>query len=283
DFADETAQVNALQAGQVDLVDQLSYPSVAPIEGNGGKVVVSKSAAFVPFAMQTQTAPFDDVRVRQALRLLVDREQFNEQVFGGLGSVGNDIYGSISPAFKSVPQREQDVEQAKSLLKAAGQSSFRATLYSSATGPGAESGAAVFASQAKAAGVEVTIETQPSTQFWGQTYSKVPFFLSVWTVGSYLVEASQGLAKGAPFPETQQADAAWQNRFEEALRTVDKARREEISEGLMKFDYEQGGYIIPVEYPSVEGMSAKVKGVIPNISGYAVNGGRGLQDIWMSA
>lgn len=282
-FADETAQVNALQSGQVDVVDQLSYPSVAPVEGNGDKVVVSKTAAFVPFTMQTDAAPFSDVRVRQALRLVVNREEFNEQVFGGLGSIGNDVFGSISPAFKSLPQREQDIEQAKSLLQAAGQSDLNVTLYSSATGPGAESGSSVFASQAKAAGVTVNIKTQPTTQFWGQSYSKVPFAVSVWTVASYLVEASQGLAKGAPFDETHQSDPHWQSNYNLALRTVNNAQREEVVEELMKFDYEQGGYIIPVEYPSIEGMTPQVNGITENISGYPLNGGRGLQDIWLES
>lgn len=283
DFADETAQVNALQAGQVDLVNQLSYPSVAPVEGNGGKIVVSKTAAFVNLAMRVDTAPFNDVRVRQALRLAVDRNQLNEQVWGGYGSVGNDVFGSITPAFKSLPQREQDIEQAKSLLKEAGQSNLNVSLYSSAIAPGAESTASVFATQAKAAGVTVNIKTQPATQFFAQSYGKVPFAISFWTVASYLVESGQGVAKGAPFNEIHQEDAKWQSMYEEAIGTVDEKKREEISEELMKFDYEQGGYIIPAEWPTIEGMSSKVGGVTENLSGYPLNGSSGIQDIWLES
>jgi peptide/nickel transport system substrate-binding protein len=283
DFADETAQVNALQAGQVDLVNQLSYPSVAPIEGNGGNVVVSKTAAFVNLAMRVDTAPFNDVRVRQALRYAVDREQLNEQVWGGYGSVGNDVFGSISPAFKSLPQREQDIEKAKSLLKEAGQSDLNVTLYSSAVAPGTESTASVFATQAKSAGVTVNIKTQPPTQFFAQSYGKVPFAISFWTVASYLVESGQGVAKGAPFNEIHQSDPGWQKMYEEAIGTTDEKKREEISEELMKFDYEQGGYIIPAEWPTIEGTSSKVGGVTENISGYPLNGASGMQDIWIES
>ena len=283
DFADETAQVNALQAGQVDLVNQLSYPSVAPIEGNGGNVVVSKTAAFVNLAMRVDTAPFNDVRVRQALRLAVDREQLNEQVWGGYGSVGNDVFGSISPAFKSLPQREPDIEQAKALLKEAGQSDLNVSLYSSAVAPGAESTASVFATQAKSIGATVNIKTQPPTQFFAQSYGKVPFAISFWTVASYLVESGQGVAKGAPFNEIHQSEPKWQKMYEEAIGTTDEKKREEISEELMKFDYEQGGYIIPAEWPTIEGTSSKVGGVTENISGYPLNGSSGLQDIWIES
>jgi peptide/nickel transport system substrate-binding protein len=282
-FADETAQVNALQSGQLDLIDQLSYTSVTSVKGNGGKVVVSKTAGFVPFTMRVDTAPFTDVRVRQALRLVVDRRLFNEQIFGGLGSIGNDVFGAIDPAYKSLPQREQDIEQAKSLLRAAGQPNLHVTLTSTATGPGAEAGASLLATQAATAGITVKIDTQPTTQFWGQSYTKVPFALSFWDVASYLIQSAQGVAKGAPFNEIHQSDAHWQSLFNQAIRTLDATKRNEIANELIKFDYDQGGYIIPVLYPTIEGMSTKVYGDTENITGYPINGSNGSQDIWLQS
>jgi peptide/nickel transport system substrate-binding protein len=284
DFTDETAQVNALQSGQVDLIDQLSYTSVAPVKSGGGKITASKTASFVPFYMRVDKAPFSDVRVRQALRLVVNRPQFNEQVFGGLGAIADDVFGAIDPAYKgTLPQRVQDIEQAKSLLKAAGQSDLRITLYSAPTGPGAEAGASVFATQAKEAGVSVNIVTQQATQFFAQSYAKVPFAVSVWSEASYLIMAGQGLTKGAPFDEIHQTNAHWQSLYNQAIKTVDASARAELVRELLKFDYDQGGYIVPVYYPSVEGMSDKVNGDAENISGYPVNGSNGLQDLWMQS
>ena len=284
DFSDETAQVNALQSQQVDLIDQLSYTSVAPVKSGGGKITASKSASFVPFYMRVDKAPFSDVRVRQALRLVVNRPQFDEQVFGGLGAIGNDVFGAIDPAYKGLlPQRVQDIEQAKSLLKAAGQSDLHLTLYSAPTGPGAEAGATVFATQAKAAGVSVNIVTQQATQFFSQSYAKVPFAVTIWSAASYLIMAGQGLTKGAPFDEIHQTNAHWQSLYNQAIKTVDASSRDRLVQELLRFDYNQGGYIVPVYYPSVEGMSAKVNGDTENISGYPVNGSNGLQDLWLQS
>jgi len=282
-FADETAQVNALQAGQVDLIDQLSYTSIAPVESTGGKIMTSETAAFVPMYMRTDKAPFSDVRVRQALRLSVNREEYNAQIFGGKGTIGNDIFGAIDPEYKEIPQREQDIEQAKSLLKAAGQSDLRISLYAAATGPGAEAGAAVFATQAKEAGITVKVVKQPATQYWAQSYAKVPFGLSFWNVSSYLVESGQGVTKGAPYNEIQQTNAKWQGLYDEALKTVDTAARGELVKQLMTFDHNQGGYIIPVNFPTIEGMSSKVNGVRQDLSGFPMNGSNGLQDIWIQS
>ncbi|WP_284977282.1 ABC transporter substrate-binding protein [Arthrobacter sp. efr-133-TYG-104] len=281
-FADETAQINALQSGQIDLVNQLSSTSVAAVKSGGGKVVVSKTRGFVPLTMRVDTEPFSDVRVRQALRLLVNRDDLNEQVYGGLGEVGNDIYGAIDTAYEgTVPQRKQDLDQARSLLRAAGHSDLQIELVAAPTGPGAVAIASVFATQAKQAGVTVNIRTEESTQFWSQSYGKAAFTQSFWNTASYLTCASQGIADGAPFNEIHQNDPTWQSTYAKALATVDKNARDELVKELMKFDYEKGGYIIPVYFPGIEGMTSRVGGVSENITGIPINGGSGWQNIWL--
>lgn len=281
DFADETAQLNALQSGEVDLINQLSPSSVAAVQSAGGTTVVSQTRGFVPITMRVDEEPFSDVRVRQALRLLVNREDLNAQVYGGLGTVGNDVFGAIDPAYDgAVPQREQDVDEAKALLAEAGYPDLEVDLISAPTGPGAEAVASVFATQAAEAGVTVNIRQQDPTQFWAQSYGKVPFALSFWNTSSYLTMAQQGLASGAPFNEIHQSDAQWQALYDEAIATVDVDARNELVTRLIQWDYENGGYIIPVYFPGIEGMSSAVKGVQENITGIPINGGS-WEDIWL--
>ena len=79
------------------------------------------AAQWVPFTMRVDQAPFDDVRVRQAMRLIVDRQAMIDQTLSGYGSLGNDMYAPLDVNYASdLPQREQDIDQAKSLLAAAG-------------------------------------------------------------------------------------------------------------------------------------------------------------------
>ena len=69
--------------------------------------------------MGVDTAPFNDPKVRQAMRLIVDRQALINGALAGFGTVGNDLFGkgcSTSPT--SLPCARQDIEQAKSLLKA---------------------------------------------------------------------------------------------------------------------------------------------------------------------
>ena len=121
DFPDASAMVNALQAGQIQTVDNLPYNLIDTIKGAGGGVLVSETGAWVPFTMRVDQAPFNDVRVRQAMRLIVDRQQMIDQTLSGYGSLGNDMYAPFDVAYASdLPQREQDIDQAKSLLAEAG-------------------------------------------------------------------------------------------------------------------------------------------------------------------
>jgi peptide/nickel transport system substrate-binding protein len=102
DFTDDTARVNALLGGQVEAINNLPAGQVAAIRSNPNmRVLNSPTGAWQPFTMRIDAAPFDDVKVRQAMRLLVDRKQMVQQVLSGFGSVANDLYARYDPMYAS--------------------------------------------------------------------------------------------------------------------------------------------------------------------------------------
>ena len=130
DFADDNAKVNALQANQIQTLDNLPYNLIETIKGAGGGVLIAESGAWVPFTMRVDQAPFNDVKVRQAMRLIVDRQQMIDQTLSGYGNLGNDMYAPLDVNYASdLPQREQDIDQAKSLLASAGQDGLQVELF----------------------------------------------------------------------------------------------------------------------------------------------------------
>ena len=81
------------------------------------EILNSETGMWLPFTMRVDRPPFDDVRVRQAMRLAVDRPGMIEQVFSGHGQLGNDMFAPMDPSYPDdLPQREQDIEEAKRLL-----------------------------------------------------------------------------------------------------------------------------------------------------------------------
>src|SRR5699024_10315887 len=111
--------------------------------------------------------PFDDVKVRQAFRLVVDREQMIEQVLSGVGTIGNDMFGPLSENYPDFPQRKQDSDKAKKLLAAAGYpDGLEVDLVTAPIQSGAVESAQVFAQQAAEAGITVKIRKVDATTFF---------------------------------------------------------------------------------------------------------------------
>ena len=92
-------------------------------------VLVAPSPQAMMFYMDTTKPPFNDPRVTLAIKLIADRKALVESAISGYGTVGNDIFGAGLPFYdKSLPQRVQDIDKAKSLLKAAGKSDLKIQL-----------------------------------------------------------------------------------------------------------------------------------------------------------
>jgi peptide/nickel transport system substrate-binding protein len=272
DYPSETSQINALASNQVDVISSLSIPGMKQVKANGGKVLISKSSATTLMYMRGDKPPFNDVNVTQAMRLLVDRPQMLEVVYGGYGTIGNDIYSYADPAYDhSIPQRVQDIAQAKYLLKKAGHENLIVTLVTAPISSGATSLATVFQQQASLAGVKVNLNlTTPGVEF-GPDYAQFPFAQDYLIYQSYMTQVAFTNLPKSPFPETHFVDPAYDALFNQALNTVDQAKRYEIEHEMQKIDWERGTSIIANMYPQIDAHSPQVHGLETNVSGWPLN------------
>ena len=85
-YANDTARLNALLAGDVDIVPTVA-PALAKANAASGRIVLGNAPgpAFIAPTMIITEPPFTDVRVRQALRLLADREALALEALAGYG------------------------------------------------------------------------------------------------------------------------------------------------------------------------------------------------------
>ena len=264
EFADETARVNALMSGDVDAISQLPTSQVKAIEGASLEVLNAETGAWRPFTMRIDVKPFDDVRVRQAFRLIVNRQQMIDHAYNGFGALANDMYGRFDPGTPDLPQREQDIEQARSLLKQAGyDNNLTVELVTSGEALGADEVAAaqIFAEQAKEAGVTVTLKKTDSATFYGKDYLSWPFAQDFWSTRGYLEQAGQGTMPGAPYNETHWKNDEWLALVKEAFTTVDDAKRNELVAKAQEIEYNEGGYIVWAWRNQVDAYSPKITGL----------------------
>ena len=284
EFSNPTSQINALISGELDAIGNIPPTAAKQLtQAANIQVLDSKTAAYNPFTMRVDQPPFNDVRVRQAMRLLVDRQEMIDVAYDGYAVVGNDVFGVADPDYDTSLVRHQDVDQAKSLLRSAGQSDLTVNLVTSTIANGVVESATVFAQQAKQAGVTVNVTNLPTTAFFGPAYLQRPFSQDIWFPSLYLVlVAEETLGSAAPFNETHFDDPTYNSLYSEANSTVDPTKQREIIHEMMKIDFDRGGLIIPSFNNNIDAYYDRVKGFVQNATGIPLSW-FGFENVWLQS
>ncbi|MEV4314296.1 ABC transporter substrate-binding protein [Actinocrispum sp. NPDC049592] len=266
DYPSDDERVQALLDGHVDAIDNLPPSQINTVKAAGSTVLISETGGWTPFTMRVDRPPFNDVRVRQAFRLIADREQLVSQALSGQGRVANDLYSPFDVGYASeFPQRKQDLAQARSLLRQAGKSGVQVELVtSSGIGAGAVEAAQLFAKQAEGAGVKVQVRVVDGGVFYGKQYLDWVFAVDYWFTRSYLPQVAQGSLPNAPFNECHWADQKFISLVTQARGELDPARRTELLKGAQRIEYDSGGYIIWGFRNQVDAHTSKVTGFVPD-------------------
>jgi peptide/nickel transport system substrate-binding protein len=217
--------------------------------------------------MRVDQPPFNDVRVRQALRLLVDRPQLIDSALDGYGVVANDVFSPYDPDFDHSLHREQDIPQAKALLKAAGHENLTLTLVTSPADTGMVAMATVLAQQAHEAGVTISLNNVPTSTFFGKNYLSWTFSQDYYGYSPYLAQVAQSMLTTSPFNETHTSDPNLNTLYKQANATLDASARKQIEYEMQIFDFNEGGYIIPAYIDALDAYSTKITGYSPSAVG----------------
>jgi peptide/nickel transport system substrate-binding protein len=265
DFQDTTSLGDALITGQVQAAGTLDGPQMASLASQSGvHPLPSKAGSIVPFTMRVDQAPFSDVRVRQALRYMVDRPQMIDSALDGLGTVASDVFSPYDPDFDRSLVRTQDIPKAKFLLKQAGHSDLVVQLITSPVLTGVVPMATVLAEQSKAAGITINLKNVPTGTFFGPNYLKWTFSQDYYSYFPYLTQVAQSMLKGSPYNETHNNNPHYANLYNQALATGNDGLRREIIHDMQVIDFNEGGYIIPAFTDTLDAYSDKITGYGPS-------------------
>ncbi len=282
-FDDEDALMNSLLSSQVDVIAQVPLPLVHVIsEDPRIRVVTSETGNWIPFTMRTDTAPFDDPRVREAFKLVVDREQMIEVAFAGQGRPGNDMYSPFDAGYpEDLPQRERDVEGAKRLLAEAGHpDGLSVELVTAPIQAGAVEAATVFAEQAADAGIDVSLRRVDATTFFGSGYLEFPFAQSFYYTRNFLTQAADTSLPDSPYNETHWDEPEFTRLVAQARETLDDAERDELIRRAMRLHRDEGGNIVFGFFDVADAYQRYVGGGVSDRSGMPVASFR-FRDLWI--
>ena len=264
DFSDNVSLQNALVTDVVQGAGALDPQQIAALSSTKGvTAVAAKAGGFLPFTMRLDQAPFTDVRVRQAMRLLVDRQQMIDSALGGYATLASDVFSPYDPDFDKSLQRHVDIPQAKFLLKQAGQSDLTVQMTTSAIASGTIAMATVLSEQARAAGVTIKLNQVDPGTFFGDSYLSWNFSQDYYPYLPYLSQLAYSIVPGSPFNECHLKDAQYLSLYQQANETSSVPLRKEIESKLQEYDFNNGGYIIPAFSDSLDAYSDKIIGYSP--------------------
>lgn len=280
---DPTARLNALLSGEIDAMTQVPLAQAKAEKDKGDiQIIDATSPSVQVLYMAVDLDPFTDARVRQAFRLIADRQALVDGALFGFGTPGNDLFGKGLPFFADdLPVREQDLDQAKSLLKEAGMEGLKVTLHTAEIVPGFVEAATLFAEQAKGAGVDVQVKLEPANAFFDTSllYTKLNFGSSFWTAGSLVTWYEQALLSEAVWNETHWRDPAFDQLIRDAQAAPTEEAASEVWHEIQQIQYDEGGYIVWANINLVDAAANYVKGIVPN--GFFNLGGPNYRDLWL--
>lgn len=247
---DPNARQTALVTGDVDGVTQLELKTLALLQRNPNIEIDNvPSAAAITMPMLTDTAPFDNVDVRNALKHAINREEIIQKIAFGTATMGNDFHHSPAmPYFpEGIPQTPYDPDKAKSLLKKAGAEGLSVSI---STADSVYSGAVdmcvLYAEQAKAAGIDINVVREPNDGYYSDVWLKKPWCAVAWGARPTPdVMYSLAYKSDAAWNESR-----WQNeRFNELLliakAELDNAKRADMYREMAILAKDDGGTVIP--------------------------------------
>jgi peptide/nickel transport system substrate-binding protein len=259
---DNAAQISAVASKQVDGLYRASITQLDAIQKLGHVQMYQITTAQTIVARTHPVKPFDDKRVRQALRYAIDTNAVLQLAHKGLGTVGEHHHVSpIHPEYAKLPPFPRDVAKAKRLLADAGYPNGIDTEIACKPDPAVE----LLAVQAlvepwKDAGIRVKINVLPSTQFW-EVWTKVPFGFTGWThrpLGTMVL----GLAyrTGVPWNESRYSNKDFDTLLTQAEGTLDVGKRREIMAKLEAILQDDGPIVQPLWLPTFTFMDKRVQG-----------------------
>jgi peptide/nickel transport system substrate-binding protein len=260
---DPAARIAALASKQVDGLSEVDFSQLDTVKALPDIVLYAATTAQTAVVRgKYDQKPFNDVRVRQALKLAIDQQKVIDIVFRGQASVGEHHHvAPVHPEYAQLPMVKQDVAKSKQLLAEAGYPTGLPLEIACKGDPAWElASVQVMVEMWNAAGFDVKINLMPSASFWA-VWDKVPFGYTGWTHRPLGVMVL-GLAyrTGAPWNESSYSNPEFDELLTQAEGILEADKRRVVMARLEQILQQDGPIVQPLWRVVQGGFDRKVKG-----------------------
>jgi peptide/nickel transport system substrate-binding protein len=257
DMGNEMApQIAAIKAGEIDMIDLGDYPGVEAFQALKNDPTVNltpATAATSPvLRMRVDLKPWDDNRVRTALKICQHHEKLLALVYFNEGLQGQDFHVyPFHPEYCEKPIPKYNPQRAKQLLKDAGYpNGLDVNLAVGSGWPDVVRYAEVLKQDAKPAGFRINLQTMPNSQYW-EKWTEVDLGITPWmhrpigTMVLNLAYVKDDQGKPVPWNETRWADPEFSKLLNEANGLINVDERRKVFCKLEQIQMERGSIGIP--------------------------------------
>jgi peptide/nickel transport system substrate-binding protein len=238
-FADQAAELNALQAGDIDLAQTIAPSDIDTLKADSNFQVIDRGESCNVGAIQMNMThkPFDNLHIRTAIAYAVNKQAYIDTFYAGLAEPADNWMPPASKYYKKLNLPTYDLDKAKAEVAASGLSGDALTLefhYPSDVArpylPDPKGLAEAIASDLEAAGFKITFKTAG----WGTGYladealGKYPMWLLGWTCDwpgpdNFLQTAFFHFQGNKPNPEFAYGPPALKAAFDKGATAPDDA------------------------------------------------------------
>ncbi len=264
-----------LESGNVDIAYQITTNDVDRVEANKNLKLlrlIDNSTAYLGF--NCEKAPFDDVRVRQAITMALPVPAIMKAVLRGVGAPAvGPIAPNVKYSNKGLEAMPYDVEKAKALLAEAGYpNGFKTAIWTNDRKVRIDI-ATVAQNQLKKIGVDVEIQVLEWGAFLeGLTQKKHDMFIVGWTCQT----PDPDMAVYAPFHSSMKGnnnftffgDDEIDQLLEKGRLIADGPERQDVYYRIQDILRERGPWVFLYNDEQVVGTQDYVKGFVPSPFGF---------------
>ncbi len=274
-----TSLVSALQSGQLDYAANIDPINMPVLQRNSNlRVVVEPTIAFGIINLNSSTPPLNDVRVRRAIALAIDRQALANAAFGAAVKAVPANLPAPPNYWPSTPALERHFtyrpEEAKKLLAEAGYPdgiTFSLCAPASAGTPlPAPKLVDIMREQMKPAGIKVESQQVASNAACVDLFNKksLPTFMATWSGRpDPAITYAQVLGTKTAYNvgQTQFGDA--EDVIAQLYATSDRAEQKKLIDKLNQLWVDYVPMITLYYYVNVVAYNAKLSGEQPNLLG----------------
>ena len=263
--SDVQTQMLSLEAGQADIVRSLPFDFFERYKDREDLTIHQvKSAYLTPITMRCDQPPFDDVRVRKAMKLVVDRQKMLEQAAFGLGVVANDDYvWSGFPWHSPQETKQRNVEEARRLLAEAGHpNGISVEIVCESNRPPVLETVLMYQQMAKEAGIDVKVNAVTTDIYYARYFMNAPVTCESWGHRDALDLLAVSVKTGAAWNAGRYSNARVDELLDLTSAEGDLEKRRALAGELQQILSEEGPAIVPFFHDSLAVSRAAVDGFV---------------------